>query len=532
MMTVSRWKIIAVIAAVLLSLLFAMPNVLPANVRDGLPGFLPKKGLNLGLDLQGGSQLLLEVDTSALRKERVTNLIEDVRRLLTEKNIRGANINAVGDGLVIVLPDASRAAEIQGLILRQLGAATRTGAPDMTVDRRNAELRVNYTPEAIREVSTQAVEQSIGIITRRVDDMGTREPAISRQGENRIVVQAAGESDPEKLKSLIGQTAKLTFQMVDESMPAQQAEVEGVPPGSEILPSGDPQFPNPYLVKKRADVTGEMLTDARQEMDPTTGQIVVAFRMNGEGAKRFGAVTSANIGKPFAIILDGKVISAPNINSAITGGSGIITGSFDVQSANELAILLRAGALPAPLNVEQQTTVSASLGADAVDAGLISTGIAFVAVLCFMVLAYGLLFGGISVVALLVNGIMIVAAMSMTQATLTLPGIAGLILTLAVAVDANVLIYERMRDEIRSGRTPLAAADAGFSRAMLTIFDANITHLGAAIIMFSLGAGPVKGFAWTLAIGVFTSVFSAVLVTQVLLAFWFRVARPKNLPIT
>lgn len=531
MMTVSRWKIIAVIAAVLLSLLFAMPNVLPANVRDGLPGFLPKKGLNLGLDLQGGSQLLLEVDTSALRKERVTNLIEDIRRLLVEANIRGANITASGDGVIIVLPDDSRAAEIQGEI-GKLSAPTSNGAPDKTVSRRGAELRVNFTDEAVREVSTQAVEQSIGIITRRVDDMGTREPQISRQGENRIVVQAAGESDPEKLKSLIGQTAKLTFQMVDLSMSVQQAEVEGVPPGSEILPSGDPERPAPYLVKKRADVTGEMLTDARQEMDPSTGQVVVAFRMNGEGAKRFGSVTSANIGKPFAIILDGKVISAPNINSAITGGSGIITGNFNVQSANELAILLRAGALPAPLNVEQQTTVSASLGADAVDAGLISTGIAFVAVLAFMVLAYGLLFGGISVIALLVNGIMIVAAMSMTQATLTLPGIAGLILTLAVAVDANVLIYERMRDEIRAGRTPLAAADAGFSRAMLTIFDANITHLGAAIIMFGLGAGPVKGFAWTLAIGVFTSVFSAVLVTQVLLAFWFRVVRPKTLPIT
>ena len=531
MMTVSRWKVIAVIAAVLISLLFAMPNVLPAKVRDGLPGFLPKKALNLGLDLQGGSQLLLEVDTSALRRERVTNLIEDIRRVLNEAGIGGANITAAGDGVVIVLPDDSRAAEVQGLISRQLSSPTRTGAADKTVDRRGAEIRVNYTAEAVREVSTNAVEQSIGIITRRVDELGTREPLINRQGENRIVVQAAGESDPEKLKSLIGQTAKLTFQMVDSTMSVQQAQAEGVPPGSEILPSVD-QYASAYLVKKRADVTGEMLTDARQDTDQQTGQTVVSFRMNGEGAKRFGSVTSNNIGQPFAIVLDGKVLSAPRINSAITGGSGIITGNFTVQSANELAILLRAGALPAPLKVEQQTTVSASLGADAVDAGLISTGIAFVAVLVFMVLAYGFLFGGVSVLALVVNGIMIVAAMSMTGATLTLPGIAGLILTLAVAVDANVLIYERMRDEIRSGRTPLAAADAGFSRAMLTIVDANITHLGASAIMFTLGAGPVKGFAWTLAIGVFTSVFSAVLVTQVVLAFWFRVARPKKLPIT
>ncbi|NBB15027.1 protein translocase subunit SecD [Caulobacter sp. SLTY] len=531
MMTVSRWKIIAVVAAVLLSLLFAMPNVLSQSARDSLPGFLPKKGLNLGLDLQGGSQLLLEVETSALRKERVTNLVEDVRRLTNEAGIQTANIAVAGDGVLVTLPDDSRAGEVQGIISRQLISPTKSGAADKIVSRNGAQVRVNFTDEAIREVSTNAVEQSIGIIARRVDELGTREPLINRQGENRIVVQAAGESDPEKLKSLIGQTAKLTFQMVDESVSLQQAEAEGVPAGSEILVSTDRYAPA-YVVKKRADVTGEMLTDARQDTDPQTGQIVVSFRMNGEGARRFAAVTSANIGKPFAIILDGKVISAPNINSAITGGSGIITGNFTVQTANELAILLRAGALPAPLKVEQQSTVSASLGAEAVDAGLISTMIAFVSVLVFMVLAYGLLFGGISVIALVVNGMMIVAAMSMTQATLTLPGIAGLILTLAVAVDANVLIYERMRDEIRAGRTPLAAADAGFSRAMLTIFDANITHLGASLIMFSLGAGPVKGFAWTLAIGVFTSVFSAVLVTQVLLAFWFRVARPKKLPIT
>ena len=531
MMTVSRWKIIAVVAAVLLSLLFAMPNVLPASVRDGLPGWLPRKTLNLGLDLQGGSYLLLEVETDALRRERVTNLVEDVRKSLRDANIEFSGLGVVGDGVSVRITDGGKQALAQAE-MSKLAAPTKTGTPDLVVSRQsNQTLRAAYTDQAIREVSTNAVEQSIGIITRRVDELGTREPSISRQGENRIVVQAAGESDPEKLKQVIGQTAKLTFQMVDTTVPLGEAMQGRVPPGSEVLPSTDAYSPA-YLVRKRAEVSGEMLVDARQETDPQTGQVVVSFRFNGEGARRFGTVTSRNVGKPFAIVLDGKVISAPNIINPITGGSGQITGNFTIQSANELAILLRAGALPAPLKVEEQRTVSAGLGADAVAAGQISTMIAFVSVLVFMVISYGLLFGGVSVAALLVNGLMIVAAMSMTQATLTLPGIAGLILTLAVAVDANVLIYERMRDEVRAGRTPLAAADAGFSRAMITIFDANITHLGASIIMFSLGAGPVKGFAWTLAIGVFTSVFSAVLVTQVLLAFWFRVARPKKLPIT
>jgi preprotein translocase subunit SecD len=274
-----------------------------------------------------------------------------------------------------------------------------------------------------------------------------------------------------------------------------------------------------------------MLTDAQAGFDPQTAQPTVNFRFNGQGTRRFGDATSRNVGRRFAIVLDNKIISAPSINEPITGGSGQISGSFTPETANELAVLLRAGALPTRLNVEEQRTVGAELGADAVAAGHLSAIGAFVLVLAFMVVSYGWLFGGVAIVALLVNGLMIVAAMSVTQATLTLPGIAGLILTLAVAVDANVLIYERMRDEVRAGRTIITAMDAGFGRAMLTIFDANITNLGAAVIMFGLGAGPVKGFAWTLSIGVFTSVFTAVLITQVLLAVWLRVARPKTLPI-
>jgi preprotein translocase subunit SecD len=389
-------------------------------------------------------------------------------------------------------------------------------------------IELSLVQEALNAEGAKAVEQSIEIIRRRIDALGTREPTIIRQGTNRIVVQAPGESDPERLKNVIGQTAKLTFQMVDDSVSLQDAAAGRIPPGSELLPSEEPSEPV-QLVKRRAVVSGEMLTDARLAFDET-GQPVVSFRFNGQGARRFGDATADNTGKRFAIVLDGKIISAPRINEPIRGGSGQISGNFTEASANELAVLLRAGALPAPLKVEEQRTVGAELGADAVQAGQFSTFLGASLILTFIVLAYGL-FGGFAAAALVVNGLLIVALMSVTQATLTLPGIAGLILTLAVAVDANVLIYERMRDEVRAGRTPIAAADAGYSKAMTTIIDANVTTILAALIMFQFGSGPVRGFAWTLSIGVITSVFTSVLITQVLIAWWFRVARPKKLPI-
>lgn len=532
MIALSRWKVILVVLAVVFGVLFSLPNFLPRDVRDQLPGFLPKQTLNLGLDLQGGSYLMLEVDTEALRAERLTNLVEDVRTVLREEKIEFTDLRQANGQVSVRITDPAKLNTAQNLMRTRVGSvlAGAAGGRDVSVRTEDGVIRLALVQEAMNAEASKAVEQSMEIIRRRVDELGTREPSISRQGVNRIVVQAAGESDPERLKAIIGKTAKLTFQMVDDSVSLEEAMAGRVPPGSELLPSED-GYTTAILVKKRALVTGEMLTDAQQSFEPQTGQPVVSFRFNGQGARRFADATAQNVGKRFAIVLDGKVISAPNINEPITGGSGQISGSFTPESANDLAVLLRAGALPAPLNVEEQRTVGAELGADAITAGKISAYVAFGSVLVFMLLAYGLLFGGISIIALVVNGFLLVAAMSMTQATLTLPGIAGLILTLAVAVDANVLIYERMRDEVRAGRSPVAAANAGFSRAMVTVFDANITHLGAAMIMFSLGAGPVKGFAWTLAIGVITSVFSAVLVTQVLLGIWFRIARPKKLPI-
>lgn len=533
MMSLSRWKIIATVLALIFGFVFSLPNVLPATVRDALPGFVPKQTLNLGLDLQGGSSLLLEVNTTALRAEKLVNLIEDTRKTLRDEQIAFSDLANVGGEVLVRITDPAQVSEAANVLRKSVGQPL-PGAPggrDVVLSMPgNQRIRLAFVQEAINAQANMAVQQSIEIIRRRIDELGTREPTILRQGLNRIVVQAPGESDPQRLREVIGKTAKLTFQMVDETVSAEEAAAGRMPPGSMLYESED-QYAKQYLLRRRVVVDGGMLTDAQMRFDQQTTRPVVTFRFDGQGARRFGDATSQNIGKRFAIVLDEKVISAPVIQSAITGGSGQITGNFTEQSANDLAVLLRAGALPAPLDVVEQRTVGAELGADAVRAGQISTGVGFFAILVFMLLSYGLLFGGIAVAALIVNGMLIIGIMSVFQGTLTLPGIAGLILTLAVAVDANVLIYERMRDEIRAGRGIISSMDAGFSRAMVTIIDANVTTILAALIMMNFGSGPVKGFALTLFIGVLTSVFTAVLITQVLLAWWFRTTRPKALPI-
>ena len=525
MLRIARWKLVLVALATVFSILFSLPNAVPAGA---LPSWMPQKRLNLGLDLQGGSYLLLEVDTAGLRRERMANLVEDVRGRLRAERILFTNLSQANGAVTVRI---SNPAQIDRAVtvLNQLATPVATGGTDMTVGRL-ADQRLSLTPSESSLVAAeqQAVEQSIEIIRRRVDELGTREPTILREGLNRIVVQAPGESDPERLKDVIGQTARLTFQMVDETVGAEEAAAGRIPPGSALY-QGD-EGANPEVLRRRVEISGENLVDARLSFDQQN-QPVVSFRLDGQGARRFGSITTNSVGKRFAIVLDDKVISAPVINEPIIGGSGQISGNFTQETANDLAVLLRAGALPAPLTVEQQSTVGAELGQDAIDAGRFSTLLAFLSVLVFMVLAYGFLFGGIAIAGLIVNGLLIIAAMSVTGASLTLPGIAGLILTLAVAVDANVLIYERMREEVRAGRSPITAAEAGFGRAMVTILDANITTLVAALIMFQFGAGPVRGFAWTLSIGVFTTVFTAVLISQVLFAWWFKLARPKKLPI-
>jgi preprotein translocase subunit SecD len=530
MLTLSRWKIIAVTLSVIFGILFSLPNVLPQKTLDAMPGWLPHQKLNLGLDLQGGSYLLYEVDTDALHRERLSNLVEDTRTQLRSEQIPFGELALQGEVVNVRIGDPTRYNDAVNLLRKNLGAplAGVIGGKDVSVSgKSDNRIEVSFVPEAIRADAVKAVDQSIETVRRRIDSLGTKEPSINRQGSNRIMIQAAGESDPEKLRAIIGKTAKLTFQMVDETVTPEDMQAGRIPPGSELL-AGD-RFAPYYVVKKRAVVSGDELTNASQSFDQN-GQAAVAFSFNGSGARKFGDVTTRNHGKRFAIVLDKKVISAPVINDPITGGNGIITGSFTVQSANELSLLLRSGALPAPLNIEDQRTVTAELGADAVKAGSISLAIGAAAMFVFVILAYGL-FGGFAAIALVVNVLLIIGIMSMTQATLTFPGIAGLILTLAVAVDANVLIYERMRDEANAGRTPMAAADHGYKLAMTSILDANITSLISGMIMFGFGSGPVKGFAWTLVIGVFTSLFTAIFITQVLIGWWFKATKPKKLPI-
>ena len=490
MLALSRWKVILVVASALFGLIFTLPNLVPVG---SLPSWAPQQRLNLGLDLQGGSYLLYEVDTVALRKERLTNLTEDVRSKLHGEQIDFTGLAVVGDAIDVRISDPTKVDAAFKILNGALGERLLTGGRDVSLQTRpDQHISVTFVAQAANSAATDAVTRSIEIIRKRIDALGTKEPIITQQGTNRIRVEAPGESDPEKLKAVIGKTAKLTFQMVDVDAAPEDVAAGRIPPDDELLPSDD-GFAPAYVVKKRSVVTGEMLTSASGSHDENNAP-AVGFSFNAVGTQRFAQVTTQNVGKPFAIVLDKRVISAPRINGAITGGSGIITGRFTEESAHDLALLLKTGALPAPLNVVEQHTVGAELGADAVKAGALSIIIGAALIFLFIMLAYGL-FGVFAAIALVVNGLMIVGAMSLTQATLTLPGIAGMILTLAVAVDANV------------------------------------TTLVAAVIMFQFGSGPVKGFAWTLFIGVITSVFTAVLITQVLVGWWFRAFRSKTLPI-
>jgi preprotein translocase subunit SecD len=532
MLQVAPWRIWLVIIVTLIGSVIALPNVLPPNLRSQLPPFM-QNTVNLGLDLQGGSHLLLEVDVATLRRQQLDNLADSMATALrdAEPRIGYTGRGVVGDAARVRLTDPAQA-DAARRALRELSLSTTTGneivefteGPEGLIEARMTEAR-------LRELSRQAAQQSIEVIRRRIDPNGTSEVNIARQGDNRIVVQAPGVTDPEILKERIGQTAQMTFHMVREVSP-EESQQGRIPPGTMLVQPYPQMGSQPEVVERRPRFTGERLQSAAPRTDSQTGEFVMSFQLDSQGTRLFCTITRNYTGQRFAILLDNQVLTAPRINEPICGGTGQISGNFTAQSASELALMLNAGALPAPLSVVEERSVGPELGQDAINAGQTSTMLAGVLVLIFMVLAYGLLFGGISVVALVVNGILIMAVMTLTGAALTLPGVAGLILTLAVALDANVLIYERMREEAKAGRSPALAIDAGFSRAMLTILDANTTHLGAALIMLALApAGPVKGFAWTLTIGVFTSVFTAVLITQVLVAWWFRSTRPKKLPI-
>jgi preprotein translocase subunit SecD len=515
MLYISRWKAFAILMTTFVVCMFAVPNLLPTATVQSWPKWA-QRHLVLGLDLQGGSHLLLEVDTGVIKKQKVEQLRDEVRKILREAKVGLVQAAVVrGDAVEVRIRENDLQ---QGLTkLRELsqplgGLLSATGQRTVEINSVGGGLvRLNWTEPAIIERVRQAVDQSIQIVTRRVDDLGTVEPVIQRQGIDRILIQVPGLGDPQRLIDLIGKTAKLDFRMVDMSMTAEQALSSRPPPESEVLYGTAREGRTPYLIEKRVVVSGEDLVDAQPAFDQRSSEPVVSMRFNASGARRWAQATTENVGRPFAIVLDNEVISAPVIREPIIGGQSQISGSFTVQSANDLAILLRAGALPAPLTVIEQRVVGAGLGQDSIEKG---TSAAY--------------FG-----ALLVAVYMLAAGvLSLLNATLTLPGIIGIVLTIGIAVDSNVLIYERIREEIRTGRSAISAIDAGFTRALATIMDSNITTFIAAAVLFFIGTGPVKGFAVTFGIGIITTVFTAFTLTRLMVSYWVRWSRPQRLAVT
>ena len=534
MLYFSRWKTVLIWLAVVVGVIYASPNVMPASVLANMPSWGPKNPMTLGLDLQGGSHILLQIDRQDLIEERLTGARDEIRQALRDARIGYTGLSGSGRTVQVRIRDQDKidaAKEALSGLTEPVTSGLFGGGSISEMALEEPEpglLRYTLTDDGVDYRLATALGQSIEVVSRRVNELGTTEPIIQRQGNDRILVQVPGLTDPQRLKDILGQTAKMTFQMVDQSVPVEEA-IEGRPPaGTTVMYSMDDP-PVPYLIEDRVIVSGENLVDAQATFDQRTNEPVVSFRFDTRGATRFGQATQENVGRLFAIILDGQVISAPQIREPILGGSGQISGNFTVQSANDLAVLLRAGALPATLTVIEERTVGPGLGQDSIDAGKVASYIGAALVVVFMVLIYGLL-GIISVVALAANIAMIVALLSVLGATLTLPGIAGIVLTIGMAVDSNVLIFERIREERRAGRSVIQAIDAGFSRALATIVDANVTTLIAAVILFYLGSGPVRGFAVTLAIGILTTVFTAFTFSRWMVAEWVKRRRPKELP--
>jgi preprotein translocase subunit SecD len=525
MLYFANWKVLLICAVCALGVILSVPNLFSARQLGYLPSYIPHSQVALGLDLRGGSYLLLEVDVAAAQKERLNGFVDDVRNALRDGHIGYTGLGVDGEAIVFTLRDAGQIDDARQALAKI--------EPDLVLNiGGDGAGTLKFSAAATDSFMRQAVDQSIEIIRRRIDETGTKEPTIERQGQERIMVELPGVGNPEHVKDLIGRTAKLTFQLVDADVTVEEAQHGRLPPGDEVLPAQQSSISRgsaaAYVVRRRVMVGGDMLTDAEatfQQNEP-----VVSFKFDAAGAERFGDATRENVGKPFAIVLDNKVISAPVIKEAILGGQGIISGSFTVQSASDLALLLRAGALPAPIKILEERTVGAQLGADSIHDGTVASivGVALVAV--FMVLFYGL-FGVFADIALFFNLCLMLGALSLLGATLTLPGIAGIALTMGMAVDANVLIYERIKEEVRGGRSMLSSLDAGFTRAFGTIVDSHVTTLVAGILLYWLGSGPIKGFAVTLSIGVLTSLFSAILVTRLQIVTWFRRTRPKAIPL-
>lgn len=515
MIYVPQWKVLLVVTISLLSILYCVPTFLDTSTREWLkshsPAWVPTHAIRLGLDLQGGSHLLLEADTDSVIKQRGDDLVTSLRTDLRKAKIAFGSIGGVPNGVKVTLNDAAQRSEAQR-IMRNLD-------PGLVVTSNDAVIQGVFDERALKDIRDQTIERSIEIVNRRIDATGTQEPIIQRQGDVRILVQLPGVEDPERIKELLGTTAKLTFHLVDidgaggaDSRTVQMREPKG----------------QAISIKRRVIMSGDMLVDARPAFQD--GNPIVSFRLNSVGAQRFCDVTRNNVDKPFAVVLDNEVITAPNINEAICGGSAQISGRFTTAESADLALLLRAGALPTTLRVVEERSVGPTLGADSVRAGAIASVVAFGLILALMVVCYGL-FGLFASIALFINMTLTLGVMTMIGATLTLPGIAGLVLTIGTAVDANVLIFERIKEEVRAGRSVIAAIDSGYQRAMSSIIDSNLTSLISGLILFTVGTGPIKGFAVTMSIGILTSLFSAIMLTRVMLLVWLKHTRAKTLPI-
>ena len=536
MLDFPRWKQFWYWALTLFALAAALPSLFAlGGVR--WPSMLPSPVINLGLDLAGGSHILLEANPDQVRRQRLESMEESVRaRLRTaEPAIRIGDISSQDGSLSFMLENPAQVDATREAILPLTTGAGLTGQRDWdisVVDGSRFVLRP--TQAGIDLAVTQAMETATEVVRKRIDALGTREPTIIRQGDQRIVVQVPGLSDPQALKNLLGQTAKLEFKLVDATASPTDIAQGIAPPGSEIVPyaaganaAGDVTS---IAVKRLGGIKGDQLTDAKQSFDPQTNEAVVSIQFDQQGGAKFAKLTSENVNKPFAIILDGKVLSAPNINEPILGGSAQISGSFTVETANQLAISLRSGALPVDLKVVEERTVGPDLGADSIRKGAIAFLVGTIALMTFIFFTYGR-FGAYANLALIINVLMILGIMAIANATLTLPGIAGFVLTIGAAVDANVLINERIREERARGRRVVQALETGYKEASRAIFDANITNVIAAVLMFVFGSGPIRGFAVVLMIGIVTSVFTAVTLTRMWVANWLRKTRPTDLRI-
>jgi preprotein translocase subunit SecD/SecD/SecF fusion protein len=523
----TRAKTFGIALLCALGIILSLPNLAPRPAF--LPDFIPWNQVHLGLDLRGGSYLLLQLDFGAVETQDLNNLLDEARQAMRGANLGYLNLRADPslNRVTLHLLNAGDVPAAQAALGKLVTYAPNAGGPNLDVDVSgdgSVALTIPHAAEVARE--SQAVQQSITIIQRRIDGSGVLNPSIARQGTDQIVVQLPGVSDPDRIRALIGTTAHMTFQLVDENA---APGITAPPLGDEILPRLDAPGQT-MAVYSDVAMDGADLNNAQASTDPQTGQWDVTFTLNSVGAREFADVTTANVGKQFAIVLDGKVIEAPVIREPITGGNGVITGNYTPQRATDLALLLRAGALPAPLNIVEEQSVGPELGADAIRAGALSLAAGFVLVLVFMATFYGL-FGWFANVALVFNLVIMLAILSVMGATLTLPGMAGILLTLGMAVDANILINERVREEARAGRKPLAALEAGYKRAYGTIIDSNVTTLLAHITLFIFGSPPVRGFAVTICVGIITTLFTATVLVRLITSRWYIARRPAALPV-